>query len=160
LLTFREQACWHFDPQKGESRQDAALARCGFKACFERILRQQAYRFIQEQVRLANDPLSEERTAAAQAIQENALFIMLRRLLRHADGGFCRQPVDEMAARARWDSSRYWEHARRGLARTIGADVSEIRLPPNAWELEQEFWERVDAIIVEALTARAKRHEE
>ena len=152
LLTFRGQGCWQFEPEEEEGDQGAFRAR-GFKNCFERILREQACSFILEQVRQATDPLPEEEAAAAgpKDIRENPLFIMLRRLLRHADEGFRRQPVDEMAARARWDSSRYWGYARRYWARTFGVDVSEIRLPPNTWELEEEFWERVDAIISEAL---------
>ena len=85
---------------------------------------------------------------------------MLRRLLRQAGEDFCRQPVDEMTARARWDSSRYWEYARRYWSRTFAVDISEIRLPPNTWDLEEEFWGRVDAIIGEALGERVERDEE
>lgn len=161
LLTFRDQACWQFGPEKGERAEATLLKPSGFRECFERILREQARNFILEQVRLANDPLPEEDAPAGpENIRESVLFIMLRRLLRHAGEDFCRQPVDEMAARAWWDSSRYWGYARRNLARIIGADVSEVRLPPNTWELEEEFWARVDAIIGEALGERVERDEE
>jgi hypothetical protein len=65
-----------------------------------------------------------------------------------------------MAARARWESSRYWAYAWRYLARSFGMNLSEIRLPPNTWDLEEEFWGRVDAIIGAALTERVERDEE
>ena len=59
-----------------------------------------------------------------------------------------------MAARARKDSRRYWEFARCYWSRTLGEDVSEIRLPENTWELEEEFWGRVDRHHREALRGR------
>ena len=89
----------------------------------------------------------------------SALFVMVRRLLKHAGEDFCRRPVDEMTARARWDSSRYWGFARRYWARTFGLDVSAIRLPPNTWDLEEEFWGRVDSVIRDVLTERFGRYE-
>ena len=79
----------------------------------------------------------------------------------HADEDFRRQALAEMAARARWESSRYWESARRFWARSVGDDTSKIRLPENVWELEEEFWGRVDAAIHEALEGRwAEANEE
>jgi hypothetical protein len=162
LLTFRDQGCWQFGPEKGERAEGTLLKRGGFRECFERILREQARNFILEQVRLASDPLTgkEDAPAGPENIRESVLFIMLRRLLRQAGEDFCRQPVDEMVARARWDCSRYWEYARRYWARTFGLDVSEIRLPRTTWDLEEEFWGRVDAIIGGALGERVERDEE
>jgi hypothetical protein len=121
--------------------------------CFERALREQAGNFIQEEVRRANDLSSdEEPPAVPEDIRGSFLFILLGRLLRR--GGFRRQDVDEAAARARWDSSRHWAYARRYWARTLGEDVLAIRLPVDTWELEEQFWGRVDAIIAEALGER------
>jgi hypothetical protein len=62
-----------------------------------------------------------------------------------------------MAARARKDAKRYWEFARCYWARTVGEKISEIRLPENMRELEEEFWGRVDAAISEALEGRGSR---
>ena len=163
LLTFREQGCWRFEPEDAERDDEALPASGGFRNCFERILREQAFNFILEQVRQANDPLPDDELRAAWPanIRECHLFIMLRRLLSRADEPFCCQSVDEMAARARWDSSRYWDCARKYWARTFGVDVSAISLPPNPWDLEEEFWGQVDAIIGEALRGRhAERGEE
>jgi len=64
---------------------------------------------------------------------------------------------DEMAARARKDTRRYWEFARCYWSRTIGVDISEIDLPVNTWELEEKSWGRVDATISEALAGRGSR---
>jgi hypothetical protein len=41
--------------------------------------------------------------------------------------------------------SRYWR------ADAVTETISEIRLPPNTWDLEEEFWGLVDAIPSEAL---------
>jgi len=99
----------------------------------------------------------EDSPAGVEKSRESALFIMVGRLLKHAGDDFCRQPVDEMAARARWDSSRYGEYARRYWARTFGMDVSAIRLPASPWDLEEEFWGRVDSKIREVFTERVDR---
>ena len=153
LLTHWEQGCWQFEPEKGERREEPLRVRGGPLNCFERALRDQAGSFIEQQVRLANDPSPEdEPPAVPEDIRRTYLYILLRRLLRR--GGFRRQDVDEAAARARWDSSRYWGYARRYWARTLGEDVSAIRLPMNTWELEEQFWGRVDRIIREALAGR------
>ena len=160
LLTYRDQGWWQFGSVDGERPEGARLIPGGFKQCFERILREQALSFVLEQVRLANDPLPEEDSPAGpEKIRQSALFIMVHRLLKHADEDFCRRPVEEMAARARWDSSRYWEYARRYWARTFGLDVSAIRLPPNTGDLEEEFWRRVDSVIHEAFREKVKRDE-
>jgi hypothetical protein len=152
LLTFWEQGCWQREPEKGRRHEETRRARCDFRNSFEIMLREQWGDFIREEVQKVNDPLAEEEAAAPKTedIRESPLFIILRRLLRHAEEDFRRQSVDEMAARARWEGSRYWEYARRFWARTVGEGVSEIRLPGNMGELEEGFWGRVDAAIREA----------
>ena len=156
LLTFWEQGCWQFEPEKGRRQQESRQARCDFRNSFENVLREKAGDFIREEVRKVNDPLAAEEATdpETQNIRESILTIMLHRLLRHAHEDLHRQAVDEMAARARWESSRYWEFARRFWARTLGEEAGEIRLPKNMPELEEEFWGRVDAAIHEALEGR------
>jgi hypothetical protein len=90
-------------------------------------------------------------------IRQTPLFVVIRRLLRHADEDFGRRAFDAMAARARKDTRRYWEFARCYWSRTWGIDMDEIDLPENARELEEEFWGRVDAIIAEAVRGRSLR---
>lgn len=111
---------------------------------------------MREEVRKANDPCPEDEPSGPrpQDIHESPLFIILHRLVRHADEDSRPQAVDEMAASARKDSRRYWEVARRFWARTLGEDASAIRLPENMRELEDEFWRWVDATISEALEGR------
>jgi hypothetical protein len=163
LLTFREQGCWQHEPEKERRYQATRPARCDFIRGFEKFLRERAADFIREEVRKTNDPLPDEEPSARtpENIRQTPLFVVVRRLLRHADEDFRRQTIGEMAARARWESSRYWEVARRFWARSGAEDTSRIRLPENMWELEEEFWGRVDAAIHEALEGRgAEANEE
>jgi hypothetical protein len=123
---------------------------------FEAFLREQAASFIKEAVRKANDPTADEGLSAPmpEHIRQTAISAVVHRLLRHANEDFRRPAFDAMAARARKDTQRYWEFARCYWARTVGEDISEIRLPENLLELEKEFWGRVDATINEALRGR------
>jgi hypothetical protein len=152
LLTYREQGCWQHEPVKERRFQATRPARCDFMRGFEAFLREQAASFIKEEVRKANDPLPEDGppTPSPEGIRKSPLFIILRRLLRHADEDFRCPALEGMAARARKDTRRHWEFARRHWARTVGEDVPEIRLPENVRELEEECWGRVNAIIREA----------
>jgi hypothetical protein len=126
---------------------------------FEKFLREQAADFIREEVRKANDPSPDEEPPAPtpENIRETPLFVVLRRLLRHADEDFRRPALDVMAASARKHTRRYWEFARCYWARTVGEDISEIRLPENMRELEDGFWRRVDDTISETLRGRGSR---
>jgi len=134
-------------------------ARCDFIRGFEAFLREQTASFIKEEVRKANDPLPDQdpTSPTPEAIRETPLSVVVRRLLRHADEDFRRPAFDGMAARARRDCRRYWEFARCYWARTVGADLSEIRLPENMRELEGEFWQRVAAIFAEVLRGRESK---
>jgi hypothetical protein len=159
LLTYGEQGCWQHEAEKERRYQATRPARCDFMRGFEAFLRDQTASFIKEEVRKANDPLPGEAPSARtpENIRETPLFVVLRRLLRHADEDFRRPAFDGMAARARKDAKRYWEFARCYWARTVGEKISEIRLPENMRELEEEFWGRVDAAISEALEGRGSR---
>jgi hypothetical protein len=159
LLTFREQGCWEHEPEKERRRcQAARSARCDFMRGFERFLREQAADFIKEEVRKANDPSPDEGPSAhaPEHIRQAPLFVVVRRLLKHADEDFRRPAFDAMTARARKDTRRHWEFARRYWAR-MGIDISKIRLPENVRELEDGFWGRVDETIREALRGRGLR---
>jgi hypothetical protein len=126
---------------------------------FEAFLRELAADFIKQEVRRANDPLPDEEPPAPtpEQIRETPLFMVIRRLLRHADEDFTRPAFDAMTARARRDTRPYWEFARCRRARNMGVAISEINLPDDAWELEEKFWMRVDAAITEALKGRRRR---
>jgi hypothetical protein len=126
---------------------------------FEAFLREQAASFIKEEVRRANDPLPDQDPPSPEpeAIRENPLLVILRRLLRHAEEDFRRPAFDGMAARARKGTRRYWEFARCYWARKVGVDISAIDLPVNTWELEEKFWGRVDAAIAKVLPERRSR---
>jgi hypothetical protein len=123
---------------------------------FEKFLRELAANFIREEVRKANDPLPDVDYSAItmEHIRQTPLSAVVQRLLRHADEDFRGPAFDEMAARARKDTRRYWEFARCYWSRTLGVDISEIDLPVNTWDLEEKFWRRVDATISEALEGR------
>lgn len=153
LLTFREQGCWQHEPVKERRCPGARTARCDFMRAFEKFLRELAAAYIKDRVRRANDPSPEDEPPAPtrRQLHQTPLFLVIRRLLRHADEDFRRPAFDAMAARARKDTRRHWGFARCYWARTVGEDISEIRLPENARELEEKFWQRVDAAIGEAL---------
>jgi hypothetical protein len=159
LLTFREQGCWQHEPENRSSRHHLRPAGCDFLRRFEAFLREQAATYIKDQVRRANDPSpeAEPTVPAPERIRETSLFVVTRRLLRHAAEDFSRTAFDAIAARAKNDARRYWEFARCYWSRTVGADKSEIRLPENMRELEEEFWRRVDAAVAEALRRRRVR---
>lgn len=156
LLTNREQSCWEHEAMDERHYQAVRPARCNFIRRFEELLREQAASFIKEQVHRANDPSPgvELPAPTPEQIRQTPLSVVIRRLLRHADEDFRRPAFDTMAERARKDTRRYWEFARCYWARTVGADLSEIRLPENRRELEGEFWSRIAATISEALRGR------
>jgi hypothetical protein len=159
LLTYREQGCWQHEPGKEHRYRAARPARCDFIRGFEAFLREQAASFIKEEVRKANDPLPDQdpTSPTPEAVRETALSVVVRRLLRHADEDFRRTAFDGMAARARKDTRRYWEFARCYWARNVGEDVSQIRLPENMRELENEFWQRVDSSFAKVLRERESK---
>lgn len=156
LLTFWEQGCGQFEQEKGPRDEETRRGRCDFESQLGYILREQARNFICEEVRKANDPLENEPPAPrTEGIRESFLFTTLRRPFRRASvDSSRRQAVDEMAAKARQDSRRYWEFARRDWARTFGEEVLAIRLPERMQELEDGLWERVDATVREAMEWR------
>jgi hypothetical protein len=126
---------------------------------FEAFLRHQAADFIKQEVQRVNDPSPEDEppAPAPEQIRQTPLFVVIRRLLRHADEDFRRPAFDAMAARARRDTRRYWQFARCFWSRSLGVDISEIGLPENTSELEEKFWKGVDAAITEALRGRNSR---
>jgi len=159
LLTFREQGCWQYEPGKEHCYRAARPARCDFMRGFESFLREQAAAYIKEQVHRANDPSPDDEPPAPtpEHIRESPLFVVIRRLLKHAHEDFSRPAFDAMAARARKDTRRYWEFARCYWSRSLGIDMDEIDLPKNSWELEEKFWRQVESAITEALKGRGSR---
>ena len=159
LLTHREQGCWEHEPGKERHYRAARSARCEFMRGFEAFLRERAASFIKDRVLRANDPSPEVEPPAPtpQQIRQTPLFIVIRRLLKHADEDFGPRAFDAMTARARKDTRRYWESARCYWSRSLGIDVDEIDLPENSWELEEEFWRQVESAITEALKGRGSR---
>ena len=152
LLTNREQSCWQHEPVKERRYQATRPAHCDFMLGFEAFLREQAAAFIKEEVRRANDPFPEDDPPAAtpEITREAALVAVVRRLLKHAEEDFRRPAFDGMVVAARRDSRRYLASAKRFWARETGAEIPEIRLPNNWREVEEEFWNRVDAAIGKA----------
>ena len=159
LLTYREQGCWEHESRKERCCPAVRSACCDFMRRFEVFLRQQAADFVKQEVRRVNDPSPEDEPTfpTPKQIRQTPLFAVIRRLLRHADEDFSRPAFDAMAARARRDARRYWESARCFWSRSLGVDMSEIGLPQNTSELEEKFWEGVDATITEALRGRDSR---
>jgi hypothetical protein len=159
LLTYREQGCWQHEPVKERRYQVVRSACCDFMRRFEVFLREQAADFIKQEVRRVNDPSPEDEppAAAPEQIRLTPLFVVIRRLLRHADEDFRRPAFDGMAARVRRDTRRYWQFARCFWSRSLGVDISEIDLPENTSEVEAKFWKGVDATITEALRGRDSR---
>ena len=159
LLTFRQMGCWHHEPGSERRYQIISSARCEYMRRFEAFLRQQAADFIKAQVHRANDPSPSEEPpdATAEDIRETKLFWVVRRLLKHADEDFSRPAFARMVASARKDTRRYWEFACCFWSKALEVDISEIDLPVNTWELEEQFWSRVDATIAEALRGRRSR---
>ena len=155
-LTFREQGCWQYEPEKERRYLAVRPSRCDFMRGFENFLREQAAEFIKKEVRRANDPFPEDEPPAAtpETIRETALVAIIRHLLKHADEDFRRPAFHAMASRARNDTKRCWESARRFWSKDTGVEMSAIRLPENMREMENEFWQRVDAAINEALGGR------
>ena len=153
--TFWEQGCEQFEQEKGLHDEETHRARTGFESQLGNILREQAWDFMCEEVRKANDREQEPYVPSTEGIRESSLFILLRRLFRVAntDSGR-RQAVDEIAAKARQDSRRYWGFARRYWARTFGEEVLSISVPERIKELDDGFWVRVDATVSEALDWR------
>ena len=155
LLTFREQGCWHHEPENRSRRHENRSSRCDYVRRFEKFLRELAAAFVKEEVRRANDPLAEEPHAPVpERLRRTVLSAVVRRILRHAAADFSRQAFRKMAARTRSDTRRYWTFARCHLSRTVGEEISEIRLPENMRELEDKFWRSVDSTIGRALRGR------
>lgn len=156
LLTNREQGCWQHERDKEGRYWAVRPAHCDFMRGFENFLREQAADFIKQEVRRANDPFPEDAPPAVtpENIRETALVAVILRLLKHADEDFRRPAFHAMASRARKDTKRCWEAAQRFWARDTGAEMPEIRLPENMREMENEFWQRVDTAINEALGGR------
>lgn len=156
LLTHREQGCWQHEPEMDRHYQAVRPARCDFMRGFEAFLREQTADFIKREVCRANDPFpgDEPPTLAPQDVGETPLFFVVRRLLKHADEDFHRSAFDRMVARARKDTKRCWDAARRFWAGDTGVAMSAIRLPENIREMENEFWRRVDAAISKAFEGR------
>ena len=159
LLTYREQGCWKHEPENKARRHHLRPSRCEFIRRFEAFLREQAAAYIEQEVRRANDPSpeAEPTVPAPERIRETSLFVVIRRLLRHADEDFGRPAFDAMVTRARSDTRRYWAFERCYWSRIAGEVTTEILLPGNMQELEEKFWRRVDAAIVEALRQRRVR---
>ena len=159
LLTNTLQSCWEHEQGKERRYQAVRPARCDFMRGFEAFLREQAADFIKAEVHRANDPSPDDEPPAPtpEHIRESPLFVVIRRLLKHADEDFGRRAFDAMAARARKDTRRYWEFARCYWSRSLGIDMDEIDLPENSWELEEKFWRQVESAITEALKGRGSR---
>jgi hypothetical protein len=135
-------------------------ARCDFIRRFEAFLREQAADFIEAEVRRANDPSpgGEPPATIPEDIRETPLFLVVRRLLRHAAEDFSRPAFARMVASARKDSRRYWDAGRRcwGRIASIG-EMPGVRLPGNMRGLEEKFWNQVAAAISEAFRGQEKR---
>jgi hypothetical protein len=159
LLTHREQGCWEHEAMDERHYQAVRTARCDFLRRFEQYLREQSAAFVKNAVKRANDlfPGKEPPVPTPEQIRQSPLFVMIRRLLKHAHEDFSRPAFDAMAARAKRDSRRYWQYARCFWSRSLGINIDEIDLPENTWELEEKFWRQVESAIIEAFKGRESK---
>ncbi|MGO9268889.1 MAG: hypothetical protein ACLQOO_01275 [Terriglobia bacterium] len=160
LLTFWEQGCEQFEEEQERGTEDMHRNRSEFKDRVEDMLREPFGAFTNGEITKVNG-LPEKKTYLAwhwEQTIEMKLDLMLYLLLKKTTGDFDRRKAaEEMIAETRQESERFWEAARRGFARIDKRDVSTIRLPDNRQGLEDQFWERVEVAIMEALVG--KRYE-
>jgi hypothetical protein len=154
LLTFWEQGCGQFEQEKEAGTEATRRTRSDFENEIENVLHDALGEFTKAEVAKVNQPFTDDEYHVFRHEDklDTIFFSRIPSLFRHTPADFDRlQAAEEMAAESRQDGRRFWELARRSLARWLKRDASGIRLPHNMNELEEKFWARLRAAFTEAL---------
>jgi hypothetical protein len=155
LLTFWEQGCEQFEPEKEAGTEETRRTRSDFKNEIENVLHDALGEFTKAEVAKVNQPFPDDdlHVFRYEDKLDMILFSRIPCLFRRTPSDFDRlQAAEEMAAKTRRDESqRFWGFATRSMARWLKRDVSAIRLPDNTNDLEEKFWAGVRAAFTEAL---------
>jgi hypothetical protein len=157
LLTFWEQGCGKFEPEKEAASEETRRTRSEFKNRVEDMLRDTLGEFTKSEVAKLNKPFTDDEFHVFRHEDnlDTLLFSQIPCLFRHTPADFDRlQAAEEMAAETLQDGRRFWELARRSLARWLKWDASAIRLSDNTNGLEEEFGTRLRAVFTETLWSR------
>ena len=154
LLTFWEQGCEQFEPEKEAGTEETRRTRSDFKNEIENVLHDALGEFTKAEVAKVNKPFPDDEFHVFRHEDklDTILFTRIPCLFRHTPADFdCLQAAEEMAAETRRDEGqRFWGFARRSLARWLKRDASAIRLPDNTNDLEEKLWARVRAAFASA----------
>ena len=155
LLTFWEQGCEQFEPEKEAGTEETRRTRSDFKNEIENCLHDALGEFTKAEVAKVNKPFPDDELHVFrhEDMLDTILDSRIPCLFRHIPADFdCRQAAEEMAAETRRDESqRFWGFARGSLARWLKRDAPAIRLPDNTNDLEEKLWARVRAAFTSAL---------
>jgi hypothetical protein len=159
LLTFSEQGCDGFEPSEEPTDDETWRSRAEFKDKVENILIEAHGQYVHLEIGKLNDPNAHDFIWLDhyESSIQRALDLLLCRLLEGEATFDRRQAAEEMIAELKQESERSWECGRvtqlRILKRRLGDQAAEgltIRMP-DIRSRDDEFWERVDAAITEAL---------
>jgi len=153
LLTFWEQGCEHFEQEQEPGTEDMRRNRSEFKNRVEDILRDALAAFARAEVAKLNPhPDDEYHVFRWEDQLDTILFSQLPCLFRHTTGDFDRrQATEEMVIETKQGSKTFWKIATHGVARRLKQDASTIRMPEDIQSRDNEFWQRVEDAIREAL---------
>ncbi len=154
MLTFWEQGCEEFEPEKEAGTEETRRTRSDFKNEIENVLHDALGEFTKAEVGKVNQPFpdAEFHIFRHEDKLDAILFSRIPCLFRHTPADFDRlQAAEEMTAETQQDGRRFWGLARGSLGRWLKRDASAIRLPDNTNGLEGEFWTRLRAAFTSAL---------
>jgi hypothetical protein len=155
LLTFWEQGCEQFEPEMEAGSEETRRTRLDFENEIENVLRDALGQFTKAEVAKVNQPFTDDEFHVFRHEDklDTVLFSKIPCLFQHAAADFDRlQAAEEMAAETRQEGRRFWELARRSLARWLKRDASAICLPDNRNGLEEEFWARQELRLTPSIS--------
>jgi hypothetical protein len=154
VLTIWEQGCEQFEKEKEPGTAETRRTRSEFKDKMENILRDALAEFTKAELAKVNRgfPDDEFHIFRHEDMVETILSSQIPHLLRQTSADFDRlHAAEEVVMETSQDSSRFWQLAKRSLAKWRKCDASTIRFPNNMQDLEQQFWSRLRAAFTEAL---------